>query len=205
MSLKKSTEELKNLNENTLDELESKNRKIEDLEYELTKHENIMDDMEKDTLETLKKENSILASQLRELQEEREENSNISRIQNKNLGSLEATIEMLTERCDNLEKENRRLTSLLPKINENDNKQAQIHFKAVTKLKGKISKLKETLNQRNNQLFEFENEAFRLNQLIEEKDKEISNVLAQFQDFKLNSENELNQKDAAFLERIKSI
>jgi len=162
-------------------------------------------------LEVYKRENSILASQLREMQEEIAETSNISKIQNKNLSSLEITNNMLSERVNNLENEKMRLMSLVSdqedleenNLTETDN-QIQVTMHGIRKLKNKNNKLKEVLNLKTNQCIEFETEIYRLSQVIEGKDKEISNVIEQYQELKNTIDTDNAQKDTLFLERIKS-
>ena len=162
-------------------------------------------------MEVYKRENSILASQLREMQEEIAETSNISKIQNKNLSSLEITNNMLSERVNNLENEKMRLMSLVSdqedleenNLTETDN-QIQVTMHGIRKLKNKNNKLKEVLNLKTNQCIEFETEIYRLSQVIEGKDKEISNVIEQYQELKNTIDTDNAQKDTLFLERIKS-
>lgn len=98
MSLKKSSDELKSVNEATLNELEVKDKQIKEFNHILSSKGIERPNKNIDNIQTLKRENSILATQLREMQEELAENSSISKIHNKNTSCLEITNNMLSER-----------------------------------------------------------------------------------------------------------
>jgi hypothetical protein len=74
MNLKKSTDELKTINDNTLTELEEKDLLIKKLNKVVGNREFEQPSKNNDDIDTLKRENSILATQLREMQEELAEN-----------------------------------------------------------------------------------------------------------------------------------
>lgn len=98
MNLKKTTDEMKNVNDNILNELEQKNKQLKQYEKEINSKQRNFQDKDRHNMETLKRENSILATQLRDMQDELAENSNISKIQTKNASSLEISNNVLSER-----------------------------------------------------------------------------------------------------------
>ena len=200
-NLKKTVDDLKAINEKTVSELEEKDKKFRSLE--LQSKEKLCDrSRNHDNMETLKRENSVLATQLRDIQEELAENSNISKMQYKNTNALEISNNILSERCNMLEKENKEYEEKLMYLNESQNR---INLQGINKLKNKVSKLKDALTQRNIQITEYENEIFRVNQLLEVKDKESTTVINQYQSLKANFDIEVKEKEARFLEKIKCI
>jgi chromosome segregation ATPase len=152
-------------------------------------------------METLKRDNSILASQLRDMQEEMVESSNVSRFQSKNVTSLEISNSILNERISHLEKENKEYEEKLMSLTDG---QAHLDSHSASKLKAKISKLKDSLNQKTLRVSEYESEIFRLSQVLSDKDQELSSFVNQYQELKNSCEEELRQKDSIFLEKIKS-
>jgi hypothetical protein len=98
MNSKKSIDELKTLNEKTLNQLEEKNRQLVKFQNEVKHRNRDSDRYDRQNMETLKRENSILATQLRDMQDELAENSNISKIQTKNASSLEISNNILSDR-----------------------------------------------------------------------------------------------------------
>ena len=75
---------MKKVNDKLLSQLEEKSNIIKQLESELSKRDLQKLHDEAKNIDNLRKENSILATQLRDLQEELVENSNISKIYSKN-------------------------------------------------------------------------------------------------------------------------
>lgn len=82
--------------------------------------------------------------------------------------------------------------------------QNKINLQGITKLKNKLGKLKESLSAKNIQCIEYENEVQRINQILDSKETEISTLLSQYQQQKIAFDNDMRQKDALFLEKIKS-
>lgn len=103
---------------------------------------------DKHNMETLKRENSILATQLRDMQDELANNSNISNIVSKNANSLEITNNILSERCNLLERENREYEEKFMILSDS---QTRSNLQGITKLKNKLSRLKEDLTMKTNQ------------------------------------------------------
>lgn len=201
MSLKKSNDELTSVNEDTLNELEIKEKQIKELNNLL--HSKGIEKPNKniDNIQTLKRENSILATQLREMQEELAENSSISKIHNKNTSWLEITNNMLSERWNVLERENREFEEKLMTLSES---QAQLNLHGITRLKNKVTKLKDTLNLRSTQWVELESEIIKLNQMLENKEKEMQTLFNQYQELRVTYESESQNKDLLYLEKLKS-
>ena len=198
-NLKKTIDELKNINEKTLSELEEKDKRLRSLESQVK--DKVWDrSRNHDNIDILKRENSILATQLRNIEEELAESSNISKIQNKNASALEVSNNILSERCNMLEKENREYEEKLLYLNESQNR---LNLQGITKLKNKVSKLKDALTQRTLQWTEYENEVFRANQVIEIKEKEAEAIIRQYQTLKSNFDSEVKNKETQFLEKIK--
>lgn len=181
MNLKKSVDELKTINEKTLTKFEEASNKLKNCEKELQRVVQKTSIFDKQNMETLKRDNSILASQLRDMQEEMAESSNISKFQNKNVTSLEISNNILNERISALENENKEYEERLLMLADG---QAHTDFHSVNKLKAKISKLKDSFNQRTLQCSEYESEIFRLNQMLSEKDQELSSFANQYQELK---------------------
>lgn len=200
-NFKKTIEEMKELNEKTLAELEFKSNKIKQLESEVTvKFSKPI--VSNENIETLRKENSLLANQLRDIQDELVENSNISKAYSKNATQLEASNQLLSERCAFLERENREYEEKITYLNES---QERLNLQGITKLKNKLTKLKDTLDVRNNKCVEFENEIFRANQIIEEKDRELSTIFMQYNELKNSYDSHIQTKENEFLNQIKGI
>lgn len=199
MSLKETIDEMKSVNEGTLTKLETTTKRLKQLESEQRISEQETYGMQ--NAATLRRENSILATQLRDMQEEMAETSNISRIQCKNATSLEMSNNMLNDRCNALEKENREFEEKLMVMSEG---QITSSAQSLSRFKNKISKLKEALSSKTNQCSEYENEFFRINQMLTAKEQENSAIFSQYQELKTTFEQEITQKDTAFLEKIKS-
>lgn len=204
MNLKKKTEELQDINENTLNELEEKNKIIEKL-----KKDNFSPNFNQEhRAERLQKENSILASQLREMQEEIAENCNMSRMQTKSLTSLEMANSMLNDQVKNLQNERDKLLNIVSD-REQDCKvevnRSQLHsdLQGIAKVMNKNAKLKESLTLKEKECEHFQNEIARLSNTISLKDKEISDIFTQHQDLQTRFTTELTQKDFFIQEKIK--
>ncbi|CAI2373055.1 unnamed protein product [Moneuplotes crassus] len=206
MNLKKSTEELQNINENTLNELEEKNKIIEKL-----KKDNSSSSFNQEHLaERLQKENSILASQLREMQDEIAENCNMSRMQIKSLTSLEMANSMLSDQVKNLQSERDKLLNIVSDKEQDDKveiNKSQLHsnLQGIAKVMNKNAKLKESLTLKEKECENFQSEVSRLSQIISLKDKEITDIFTQHQDLQTRFSTELTQKDLFIQEKIKSI
>ena len=191
---------MKKVNDKLLSQLEEKSNIIKQLESELSKRDLQKLHDEAKNIGNLRKENSILATQLRDLQEELVENSNISKIYSKNASNLEVSNQLLSERCANLERENKEYEDKINYLNES---QERSNLQGIHKLKGKINKLKDTLKIQNEQCTQYEHEIIKANQIIETKNSDLTTVAMQYNELKANFEAQVQAKEVAFLERIK--
>lgn len=127
------------------------------------------------------------------MQTDMAEGSHVSEIEQRNT--------MLTEKINTLERENKEYEERLYVLNES---QARLNLQGITKLKNKLSKLKDTIAHKNSQCAEYENELYRAKQTIEAKDQELSTVINQLQELRRGYENDLKQKDYTFMEKMRS-
>lgn len=82
--------------------------------------------------------------------------------------------------------------------------QSRINLQGITKLKGKLTKLKDSLSLKTEQCTQYENEVFRLSQLIEAKDNEVTTIFSQYNELRNKYDTEIKEKENMFLSKIKS-
>lgn len=201
LGFKANIKEMEQVNEDVLEKLEEKERVIQRLE-------GTEDGDSGEKVKKLEEENEILAAQIREMQEEMAESSNMSKLQNKNLSSMEIANELLNQQVKNLHQEREKLLKIVSEGNQGDKldqnrAQIQSNLQGIAKVMNKNNKLKESLSIKNKDFEYLQNETSRLSQLLELKEKECASFQSQNQELQLTFTSELAQKETFFIEKTK--